>query len=227
MINHHELDIRLRDLKVELAHATLVAVSKYSPIEDVIEAYKCGQIDFGENRVSELKTKADIFQEKNFSNVRWHFIGVLQTNKVKDLLKTPNLWAIHSVSSKKIVEELIKRESEFTGIELKLFFQFNTSHEAEKTGFETIEELQESIELIRSLKNSKLKLFGLMTMGAIRTDNVLTDAVKCFQKLKIIRALLVKNYNLELKLSMGMSGDYKEALEEGADFVRIGSLIFK
>ena len=117
-----DLEIKLRELKTELNHATLVAVSKYSPVEDVIDAYSCGQVDFGENRVSELKLKAETFQLKNLNSVRWHFIGTLQTNKVKDLLKIPNLNAIHSVSSLKLVFELLKHESLFEGSELKLFF---------------------------------------------------------------------------------------------------------
>ncbi|MBC7712059.1 MAG: YggS family pyridoxal phosphate-dependent enzyme [Rhizobacter sp.] len=220
----NELAIRLRDLKAELNHATLVAVSKYSPVEDVIEAYSYGQIDFGENRVSELKAKSETFEANKLSNVRWHFIGGLQTNKVKELLKIPNLWGIHSVGSKKIVEELIKREHEFDGPELKLFFQLNTSHEEEKSGFETIEELKKSIDLINSLKNSKLKVFGLMTMGAIRTEDFVASAIMSFRELKNSREKLEMK---DLKLSMGMSQDYKIALSEGADFIRVGSLIFK
>lgn len=223
-MNKTELETRLRGLKAELNHATLVAVSKYSPVEDVILAYTCGQLDFGENRVSELKTKAEIFQEKKLENVRWHFIGSLQTNKVKELLKIPNLWAIHSVDSKKLVEELLKRESEFSGPELKLFFQLNTSHEDEKSGFDTLEVLQEAMALVNSQKASKFKVIGLMTMGAIRTDDFKASAQLSFRQLKKARETL----NLpDLKLSMGMSQDYQIALLENADFIRVGSLIFK
>lgn len=214
----------LRDLKTELGSSTLVAVSKYSPVEDVIDAYSCGQIDFGENRVSELRAKADAFSQKELNFVRWHFIGTLQTNKVKDLLKIQNLTAIHSVGSLKLVFELLKYESLFEGEELKLFFQLNTSHEEEKSGFEHLDDLKEAIELIESQKDSKLKAFGLMTMGAIRTENFEAAAIVSFRELKQAREKLSRP---ELKLSMGMSQDYKIALSEGADFVRIGSLIFK
>lgn len=220
----NELEIRLRELKAELHQTTLVAVSKYSPVEDVLEAYSYGQLDFGENRVSELKAKADAFNEKKLDKVRWHFIGGLQTNKVKELLKVPNLYAIHSIGSKKLVEELIKREADFSGSELKLFFQLNTSHEDEKSGFETVEELKEAIELMKSHQSSKFKVFGLMTMGAIRTEDFEVSAIMSFRELKRAR----ESMNMpELKLSMGMSQDYKIALKEGADFIRVGSLIFR
>ena len=219
-----DLENRLRALKAELNKTTLVAVSKYSPIEDVALAYEVGQKDFGENRVQDLKEKADYFSEHNHKDVRWHFIGGLQSNKVKELLKIPNLWAIHSVSSKKILEELLKRELEFQGTELKLFFQLNTSHEDEKSGFETVDELKEAIDELSSHKDSKLKVYGLMTMGAIRTDNFEESAIKSFKNLKEVRKILGLP---DLKLSMGMSQDYKLALKEGADFIRVGSLIFK
>jgi pyridoxal phosphate enzyme (YggS family) len=219
-----EIEMKLRSLKAELNQATLVAVSKYSPVEDVLDAYFVGQIDFGENRVSELKEKSEIFESKKINDVRWHFIGGLQTNKVKELLKIPHLWAIHSIGSIKLVEELIKRENEFTGEELKLFFQVNTSHEEEKSGFESFDELIVAIHMISSLKKTKLKIYGLMTMGAIRTENFEASAVLSFRELKNTREKLeMKN----LKLSMGMSQDYKIALSEGADFIRVGSLIFK
>lgn len=227
-MNEKVLKEKLRLLKAELDKATLVAVSKYSPVEDVTQVYKLGQLDFGENRVPDLKAKSDYFIEQNLSDVRWHFIGNLQTNKVKELVKIPNLWAIHSVDSLHLLQELLKRESEFAGEKLHLFFQIKTSHELEKSGFESMEELDEAIELLMSRKNSKYVFYGLMTMGAVRTTDIRGAAIKSFQELKLIRNNLLKKYKLkELKLSMGMSGDYKEALSEGADFIRVGSLIFK
>jgi pyridoxal phosphate enzyme (YggS family) len=223
-----KLQEKLRQLKSELGAATLVAVSKYSPVEDVAQVYSLGHFDFGENRVPDLKTKAEFFSANNLPEVHWHFIGNLQTNKVKDLLKIPNLWAIHSVDSLHLLQELLKREPEFAGESLKIFFQVKTSHEEEKSGFESMEELQEAMELLLSRKNSKYELYGLMTMGAVRTVDIRGAAIKSFQELKLTRDKLVKKYKLKgLKLSMGMSGDYKEALSEGADFIRVGSLIFK
>jgi uncharacterized pyridoxal phosphate-containing UPF0001 family protein len=119
----------LSALKKEIKGAHLVAVTKYSPVEDLMIAYEAHQYDFGENRVQDLQEKAAVFHEKELNKVKWHFIGHLQTNKVRDLLKIPHLYAIHSVDSLRLLEELIKRESDFIGPELKLFFQVNTSHE--------------------------------------------------------------------------------------------------
>ena len=215
-------------LKTECRGAHLVAVTKYSPIEDVILAYEAGMQDFGENRTSDLLEKANSFVEKKLDKVRWHFIGHLQTNKVRELVKIPNLYSVHSVDSLRLLEELFKREQEFKGSELKIFFQVKTSDEAEKSGFESWEELCSAVELIQQKKESKLKLHGLMTMGSIRTENFEESARKCFQELNRIKGALIDKYHLsDLKLSMGMSQDYKIALEEGADYIRVGSLIFK
>jgi uncharacterized pyridoxal phosphate-containing UPF0001 family protein len=127
------------------------------------------------------------------------------------------------------LEELIKRESDFSGTELKIFFQVNTSHETEKSGFETAEELNTAIDLLMGRGNSKLKFYGLMTMGTIRTTEFETEAMRCFRDLNLIARNLEKSYGLKdpLKLSMGMSQDYKLAIEAGSDFIRVGSAIFK
>lgn len=227
-MNKNQLEERLRSLKAELSSSKLVAVSKYSPIDDVVMAYEAGQIDFGENRVQDLHEKAEAFSHRGLNEVRWHFIGNLQSNKVKELLKIPNLWAIHSVSSKKLVEELLKREGEFQGAELKLFFQLNTSHEDEKSGFETIEEMTEAIALLKNSPSTKFKIHGLMTMGSIREENFEDAALACFRDLKSAKNKVESDLGLSgLKLSMGMSQDYKIALAEGADYIRVGSLIFK
>ncbi len=223
-----DLESRLSNLNHELNGAVLVAVSKYSPVEDLALAYSLGQMDFGENRVADLAAKASSFQFNQRQNVRWHFIGVLQTNKVKDLMKIPNLHAIHSVSSLKILEEILKREKEFQGSELNLFFQMNTSLEEEKSGFETVAELCAAVDVLFKKKKTDLKFKGLMTMGPIRTENFEEDAKKSFEKLAAARDEIAQKFNLtDLKLSMGMSQDYKIALAAGADYVRIGSLIFK
>jgi len=218
----------IRELKAECKQAILVAVTKYSPLEDVLLAFDAGVSDFGENRTSDLMEKAQAFHERNLSKVRWHFIGHLQSNKVKELYKIPNLFAVHSVDSIRLLEEMYKREGEFKGRELKIFLQVKTSEEAEKSGFETLEELSEAIELMNTKRDSKLKLHGLMTMGAIRTENFEVDARKSFQSLKRVRDSLREKFQLpDLKLSMGMSQDYQIALSEGADYIRVGSLIFK
>lgn len=224
-----EIAKNLSLIKKEIKSTQLVAVTKYSPVEDVILAYQAHQYDFGENRVQDLADKAQLFKEQELTKVRWHFIGHLQTNKVRELFKIPNLYAIHSVDSLRLLEELIKRESDLIVSELKLFFQINTSHETEKSGFETAEELNSAIELLTSRACSKLKLYGLMTMGTIRTSEFEVEAMRCFRDLNSIARNLENTYSLKekLKLSMGMSQDYKIAILAGSDFIRVGSAIFK
>ena len=218
----------ISDLRSETKGAKLVAVTKYSSLEDVMIAYQAGVHDLGENRTSDLTEKSQAFALAELNDVRWHFIGHLQSNKVRELLKIPNLYAIHSVDSLRLLEELYKREGDFNNNSLKIFLQVKTSDEEEKSGFESTEELFEAVALMQSKKESKLKLFGLMTMGAIRTENFEVDARKSFQTLKFIRQKLQDRYHLsDLKLSMGMSQDYQIALSEGADFIRVGAKIFK
>lgn len=228
MSDKKKIEKNLKDLKGECKGAVLVAVTKYSPLSDIELAYAAGQRDFGENRTSDLLEKAQALQAKNIEDIRWHFIGHLQTNKVRELYKIPYLYAVHSVDSLRLLEELYKREHEFKGKKLLLFLQVKTSAEAEKSGLESYEELCEAVSLMMTKKESKLQLHGLMTMGVIRTEAFERDATACFKRLREIKNNLVRDYQLnDLKLSMGMSQDYQLALEEGADYVRIGSLIFK
>lgn len=227
----NDFEKKLNIIRPKLGSATLVAVSKYSEASEVEAAYKAGVLDFGENRVSDLALKSQVFFEQHLLKVRWHFIGHLQTNKVKGLFKIPNLHAIHSVDSLRLLEELYKKESEFKGPKLLLFLQINTSHESEKSGFESTEELHQAIELMKSKsseRESKLVFHGLMTMGTIRTDDPLKEAERCFGELVKIRQNLMIKYGFEsLKLSMGMSNDYEVALKYGSDYIRVGSLLFK
>jgi pyridoxal phosphate enzyme (YggS family) len=218
---------RIQLLKDEIGTGQLIAVSKYAPIEDIVSAYQAEQFDFGESKVSVLKKKADYFQANKLNEVRWHFIGHLQTNKVKDLLRIPNLHAIHSVDSIRLLQDILKYQTLFQGNELGIFFQVNTSHEEEKSGFETLDELEQAISLLLKEKSS-LKFLGLMTMGTMRTDDFEAEARRCFLELNEMKIKLESKYSLgEIKLSMGMSQDYKIALEQGSDLVRIGTAIFK
>ncbi|MDC0254764.1 YggS family pyridoxal phosphate-dependent enzyme [Bacteriovoracales bacterium] len=221
-----ELASRLDKLTPTLGKSSLVAVTKYSPVEDIQYAYEWGQKDFGENRVQDLEKKAQAFQEKNLEP-RWHFIGKLQSNKINQLFKIPNLFAIHSVDSLKLLEKLYQKESQFEGDSLLFFLQIKTSDEDEKSGFESKEEVYEALSFIEKRNSSKLKFFGLMTMGKMRTNEFEKDATKCFEKLKNLRDDIKNNSAFSLKLSMGMSQDYKIAVSLQSDFVRIGSLIFK
>jgi pyridoxal phosphate enzyme (YggS family) len=217
---------RLQTIKNNLKNTQLIAVTKYSPIEDVVLAYEANHFDFGENKVQDLKEKALVFTNQNLLKVRWHFIGHLQSNKAKDLLKIPNLYAIHSVDSIKLLQELIKHQSLLQSNKVKIFLQVNTSNEEEKSGFENQEELEAAVMLL--MNQSRLEFFGLMTMGTIRTENFEGEARRCFLELKKIKMEIEKKFHLShLNLSMGMSQDYLVAVESGSDFVRIGSAIFK
>lgn len=210
----------------------LVAVSKYSPVEDIEAAYLYGQRDFGENRIQDLKIKSE--KLAHLIDINWHFQGSIQSNKVKSLLEIPHLRYIHSVDSLKTAMNLLNRakssqksvESEYD--QILCFVQVNTSNEKEKSGVRSVEEVLEIINEFKSCDQSLLKLYGLMTMGSIRSLDQLKSAEECFLKLNHMSEALQNHYGVEnLKLSMGMSADYQIAIKHGADFVRIGSSLFK
>lgn len=212
----------LESLKKELGDTSLLIVSKTRPIEDILEYYELGHRDFGENRVQELQEKALALKDK-CPEIRWHMIGHLQTNKLNNLLKVPNLFAIHSVDDRELVEKLISSEDKLDHA-VQIYLQFNTSHEAEKSGFEIYTDLLSCAELL--VKCSKLKLAGLMTMGTLRTENFEAEAGRCFQDLNVEKIKLETELGLKLKTSMGMSQDYKIAVREKSDMVRIGTMMF-
>ena len=197
----------------------LLAVSKTKPIEMIREAYAWGQRDFGENKVQDLWEKAH--QLKDLAQIRWHFIGKLQSNKINKLLTTPYLYALHSVDQLTLVEKLIAKK---TSNPLRLFLQINTSQETEKSGFSDNDELEQAVTLLQS--RSDFLLTGLMTMGSIRSDDFEQAARHSFQQLADIKKQLDAQYQLNLELSMGMSQDYIWAMEYGSHWIRIGTQIF-
>ena len=213
----------LLEIKGKIKDKTLIAVSKYSTVEDIRMAYDCGQRDFGENKVQDLEQKS---KELQLDDIRWHFIGHLQTNKVKHLLQISHLVSIHSVDSLRLVKELIKRKNLFLGPQLDLFFQLNSSHGEEKSGLNTTQELRELLSYAqKELFDEHFILKGLMTIGKIRTDHFEADARSCFSQMRDIQKELQNDFG-DLKLSMGMSQDYEIAVEQGATMLRIGSAIF-
>ena len=202
-----------RDLK----DVTLIAVSKTKPNELVMEAYETGIRDFGENKVQELVRKCEELPK----DIRWHMIGHLQTNKVKQLLG--NTVLIHSIDSIRLADT-IDTEARKKNIHVDGLLEINVAKEASKYGF-VEEELEEVLPLFGRYKN--LHIRGLMTI-APNVDDA-EDNRKIFKKLKKLSVdISEKNYdNIEVKfLSMGMTGDYMVALEEGANFVRVGTGIF-
>ncbi len=193
-----------------------MAVSKTKSAEAIKSAYEAGQRDFGENKVQELAQKAQLLCEE-CPNINWHFIGSLQSNKINSLLKVPNLVSIHSIDSIKLLNKLLSKK---TDKKIGVFLQVNTSGEDEKSGFEDFEQLSVAA---MSIKSESFYFQGLMTIGKIRTDEFESDAKACFLRLNEYKERLNSD---DLELSMGMSSDFKIAIECGSNWVRIGSGIF-
>ena len=205
----------------------LVAVSKTKPKEMLIQAYQAGQRDFGENYVQELVEKSqDQEMLAQCPEIRWHFIGNCQTNKVKALLSCPNLTLIETITSSKLATKINNQLSSST---VGVFVQVNTSGEQNKNGLEP-DSVLETVQHIRQ-KCPKLKFSGLMTIGNLGNS---LSAVKDggnpdFQTLKEVRRKVSQELNVpesEIELSMGMSNDFEEAIKCGSTNVRVGSSIF-
>jgi len=214
--------LMLQELLQELAptDTTLVAVSKTKPNEAILELYEHGHRDFGENRVQELTDKYDALPK----DIRWHQIGHLQTNKVKYI--TPFIHLIHSVDSLKVLKEINKRARRDERV-IDCLLQFHIAEEEAKYGF-TLETAKTALESEAFAKMQHVRLTGVMGMATFTED---TQKVRSeFQHLRHIFETLKQNYFANAahfkEISMGMSGDYKIALEEGSTMVRIGSLIF-
>ena len=197
----------LKDL--ENTNTKLIAVSKTHPIDKIKEIYNEGIRDFGENKVQEILSKID----KLPSDIRWHMIGHLQTNKVKDIID--KVYLIHSADSIKLANT-IDKEAKKKNIKVNILLEINIANEETKYGF-SINELDNSIKEISKLENTNIK--GFMTVAPY-TNNP-EENRKYFKQMKE----LLNKYNYEI-LSMGMSNDYKIAIEEGSTYVRIGTKIF-
>lgn len=211
----------ISNLSEKIPHnVTLVAVSKTKPPELLMEAYNAGQRHFGENKVQELVTK----QETLPGDIKWHFIGHLQRNKVKYIAAFTHL--IHGVDSLKLLKEINKQGAKHNRV-IKVLLQFHIAEEESKFGLD----LSEAKELLNSESFAELtniRIEGVMGMATF-TDN--RNQIKNeFKSLKTIFDDLKNDYfnqseNFNI-LSMGMSGDYELAIEEGSTMVRIGSTIF-
>lgn len=206
-------------IKAELdgADITLVAVSKTKPVEDILELYELGQRDFGENYVQELVDK----QASLPKDIRWHFIGHLQSNKVKYI--APFVHLIHGVDSVKLLKEINKEAGKNNRV-IDVLLQVYIAQEETKFGLDE-EELKTVLNESVSLNHISIK--GLMGMASFSDD--LQKVRGEFRNLKTLfnkyASLSTINHQLST-LSMGMSSDYKAAIEEGSTMVRIGSLLF-
>jgi PLP dependent protein len=198
--------------ELRLSNITLVAVSKTKPVEDILELYNLGHRDFGENYVQELTEKA----EKLPNDIRWHFIGHLQSNKVRSIV--PFIYLIHGVDSLKLLKEIDKQAEKNKRV-IDCLLQVHIAQEETKFGFDENELL--ALE-IGQFANVKIK--GLMGMASL-TENV-SKILTEFKHLKTIYDKLSTLTPQLSILSMGMSADYKIAIEEGSNMVRIGSLLF-
>lgn len=191
----------------------IIAVSKTKPIEAIQDAMKQGYRDFGENKAQELKEKAQLLP-----NLTWHFIGHLQSNKVKDVVKYASY--IHSVDSIKLIET-IEKECVKQAKKINILIQVNLTHEDQKSGCEE----SELISLLdRANETSTLNCVGLMVIGPTSVDLDMTRYI--FKKAKQLLTELQKDYPSLTELSMGMSQDYPIAIEEGSTMIRVGTLIF-
>jgi pyridoxal phosphate enzyme (YggS family) len=197
---------------------TLVCVSKFHPIEAIMEAYACGERDFGESRVQELLPKYEALPK----DIRWHFIGHLQTNKVKQIV--PFVHMIHSVDSVRLLET-INKEAEKIQRRVKVLLEVHVAKEDTKSGFTPDELLTFNAQL--STLNY-VEICGLMGM-ATNTDDE-QEWRRCFREIKNLGKQLLNHSELlnnsTPQISMGMSDDYLVAIEEGSTMVRIGSTIF-
>ncbi len=207
-----------QNLKQELdqKQASLVAVSKTKPVEDIMELYRMGQRDFGENYVQELVIKSQQLP----TDIRWHFIGHLQTNKVKQI--APFIHLIQSVDSYKLLTEINKQGEKCNRI-IDCLLQVHIAKEETKFGLDE-NELSELLDRYHADQMKYVRIKGFMGMASLTGD--LQEVRKEFQYL---HNLYLKLQTLNLKpatISMGMSSDYKIALEEGSNMVRIGSTIF-
>lgn len=199
----------------EIAGVELVAVSKTIPVAVIREAVAAGQRVFGESRQQEAEPKLAALP----ATLNWHFIGRVQRNKVRKLL--PAFAVIHAVDSLRLAAHMDEVAAE-CGLFPKVFLQVNVAGEASKGGFEPAT-LRAEMEAL--LRLPRLEILGLMTIPPVGPD---AEAARpWFVKLRELRDALERGFGVPLPaLSMGMSGDYEVAIEEGATHVRVGSAIF-
>lgn len=190
----------------------LVAVSKFKPVEDILEAYEAGQRAFAESRPQELAAKAAVLP----GDIEWHFIGHLQTNKIRLIL--PYVTLVQSVDSIHLLEEL-DRQASGSGRTVDCLLEVHISGEESKQGFAP-SEMAQVVEECRRFRNVNIK--GVMGMASLSGDEKLIHS-----EFRILRQLADKFGNSGLGIvSMGMTSDYRIAVQEGTNLVRIGTAIF-
>ncbi len=197
----------------------LMCVSKTHPYKAIEEAYSFGERLFGENRVQEVDSKFPL-KEARLKDLDLHLIGHLQSNKCKKAVELFD--SIDSVDSTKILNKINQYAKEFNKI-INVMLEYNSSKDENKTGFETYEEIKEAAKL--AIEYSNVNLIGIMTIGPLNGGEVEIRAA--FKMVREIKENLEKELDYKIdELSMGMSGDYKIAIEEGSTIIRIGTKIF-
>jgi pyridoxal phosphate enzyme (YggS family) len=201
-------------------HVTLVAVSKTKPIESIQELYDAGQRIFGENRVQELVDKYEVLSK----DIHWHLIGHLQRNKVKYI--APFVEMIHSIDSERLLDE-VNIQSKKNNRKIKVLIQFYIAQEETKFGFDW-DEIQDLFSRRTPESFDSIEFCGVMGMASFSDNenqvrNEFKDLKTVFNNLKETFFLGSTSFS---EISMGMSGDYQIAIEEGSTMVRVGSSLF-
>lgn len=207
--------------ELQKSKSTLVAVSKTKPVEDIQVLYDLGHRDFGENYVQELVKKHEDLPK----DIRWHFIGHLQSNKVK--LIAPFVYMIHGIDSLRLLET-IDKEGRKIGRVINCLAQVHIAKEETKFGLDFIEARQLAAAYFLEKKFEFVHLSGLMGMASFSHDHAVvkeefTSLKMLFDEMKSLYRNEAKDFNV---LSMGMSADYSLAIECGSNLVRVGSLLF-
>ena len=202
------------------ANVRLVAVSKFHPVEKLMEAYSAGQRIFGESRVQELVQKA----QEMPADVQWHFIGHLQTNKVRALL--PHVSLIHSVDSERLLD-CIDKEAERIGRTVDVLLQIHVAQEEAKFGF-TLQEITQLANSGKLTAMSHVRVVGVMAMATNTDDDaeIRREFAEAHHVFYTLREGCFFGDEHFCELSMGMSDDYRLAIAEGSTMVRIGTTIF-
>ena len=203
----------------------LLAVSKLKPASDIQILYDHGVRHFGENYVQELIEKSTLLP----ADIQWHFIGGLQTNKCKDLAKVPNLATIETMDSLKKARKLNEARAKFSPGAPKVMcdVQINTSHEEQKSGLQDEAEIFALVEYLTSEEAQHVGLSGVMTIGSWDVSHLAEgEENKDFATLAAWKRKIDAKYGTNLRMSMGMSADFKQAIKQGSSEVRIGTDIF-
>ena len=201
--------------KIDNNKISIVGVSKKKSLEDILNLYRLGLRDFGENYAQELNEKSLVLDSKK---IRWHFMGPIQTNKIGLIVK--NSYLVHSVDREKVVKKMDLESKKIKKIQ-KVLVQVNISGEASKSGIFP-DDAEEFIDFVDNFDN--LELAGLMFMPNINQDKVshikeIKDSVNLFNDMK------AKKRNIQV-LSLGTSSDYKECIKAGSNLIRVGEILF-